>query len=419
MKKVLFFSLMCVAFGANAQFGINAGVSGLKFTGDVGKERNAHFFNDARMGYNLGFEYRVGKVLGVGLNGVYGKLQGTDNSQNSHRNFKTDIMGGELNIAAYFDRLRDTNGVANPFLSVGIGYLMFDPWGDNKNQYGYSYNYWSDGSIRDLPQTANNQDMAIIINRDYTYETQLKDSTVNYARNTLYLPINLGIKFDIDYRMSVKVAVNYNMAFTDYMDNYKNGGNDSWLGGNVTLSYSFAEKPKTPYDDIDFKSIDKSDYDGDGVNDLKDYCLGTPKGAKVDENGCPIDTDKDGVGDYMDNEPKSAAGTNVDGYGVTINEENYAKRQLEWDSLATSRSGGFNDAPSLDYLKQVETQGKDIKQKTGKEVSIPAELQSADINNDGYISAEEIRKTIDMFFEGESDFNVEKINRLIDFFFEQ
>lgn len=419
MKKVLFFSLMCVAFGATAQFGINVGVNALRFTGDVGKSSNANFFNDARLGYNLGFEYRIGKVLGVGLNGIYGKLQGTDNSVSSHKNFKTNVTGGELNIAAYFDRLRDTNGVANPFISVGIGYLMFDPMGDLKDANGIAYNYWSDGSIRDLPQSSANDPFAIVMKRDYDYETQLKDSAVNYSRNSLYLPINLGMKFDIDYRMSVKVAVNYNLSFTDYIDNYKNGGNDSWLGANVSLSYVLNKKPKTAYDDIDFSSIDKSDYDGDGVVDLKDKCLGTPRGAKVNENGCPIDTDADGVADYMDNEPKSAPGANVDGYGVTINEEDHAKRQLEWDSLATERSGGFNTTPSLDYLKQIETKGQELKQKTGKTIAIPAELKSADINNDGYISADEIRKTIDMFFEGESDFNVERINRLIDFFFEQ
>ena len=50
---------------------------------------------------------------------------------------------------------------------------------------------------------------------------------------------------------------------------------------------------------------------------------------------------------------------------------------------------------------------------------IPAELRSADINNDGFISVDEITKTIDSFFDGAGDFTVEKINKLIDFFFEQ
>ncbi|MBN8692702.1 MAG: outer membrane beta-barrel protein [Bacteroidetes bacterium] len=419
MKTVLFSSLMCVAVAATAQFGINAGVNALKFTGDVGKQRNTHFFNDARMGYNLGAEYRVGKILGVGLNGMYGKLQGSDFSKESHRNFMSTVIGGELNVTAYFDRMKDTSPVASPFISVGLGFLKFDPKGDITDANGIKYNYWSDGSIRDLPESPANDPYAIVMQRDYTYETQLTDSAVNYKRNTLYLPINLGIKFNVDYRISVKVAMNYNLAFTDYIDNYKNGGNDSWMGANVSVNYSLNKKPKSPYDGVDFKAIDNSDYDTDGIVDLKDNCLGTPKGAKVGNEGCAVDTDMDGTPDYMDNEPNTKPGALTDGYGVTINEEDYAARQLEWDSLATSRSGGFNEMPSLDYLKQVETKGKEIKEKSGKTASIPAELKSADVNNDGYISADEIRKTIDMFFEGESDFNVERINRLIDFFFEQ
>jgi hypothetical protein len=422
MKKVLvILSLMSFAFAAKAQFGISAGVSGMKFNGDVGKERNSNYFGDARMGYNFGVDYRVGKVLGVGLNGIYGTLQGTDNSATSHRNFQSKIMGGELNVMAFFDRLKDTHKVAAPFISVGIGYLKFNPMGDLKDQNGSTYNYWTDGSIRDLPQDPNNTNelYSIVIKRDYKYETELKDSIANYTRSCLYIPVNLGMKFQIGLRTSVRFAVNYNIALTDYLDNYKNGGNDSWLAGNVTLNYNFTPKPKDEYANIDFSSIDNSDYDGDGVIDLKDDCLGTPKGAKVNGHGCPTDTDGDGIEDYMDTEPTTKPGAKVDGFGATINEEDYAKRQMEWDSLAIERSEGFNVAPSLTYLKEVETKAKDVKDKSGKTTKIPAELQPADINNDGYISAEEITKSIDSFFDGASSFNVERLNRLIDFFFEQ
>lgn len=422
MKKVLvILSLMSFGFTANAQFGISAGVSGLKFNGDVGKERNTNYFGDARLGYNFGVDYRVGKVLGFGLNGVYGTLQGTDNSANSHRNFQSKIMGGEFNVMAFFDKLKDTQKVAAPFISVGIGYLKFNPYGDLKDQNGSTYNYWTDGSIRDLPQDPLNANdpYSIIVKRDYKYETELKDSIANYSRSTLYIPINLGMKFQMGLRTSVRFAVNYNIALTDYMDNYKSGGNDSWIAGNITLNYNFTKKPKDEYANIDFSSIDNSDYDNDGVIDTKDDCLGTPKGAKVNSHGCPTDTDGDGIEDYMDTEPNTKPGAKVDGFGATINEEDYAKRQLEWDSLATERSEGFNVAPSLNYLKQVETKAKDVKEKSGKTTKIPAELQPADINKDGYISAEEITKSIDSFFDGASSFNVEKLNRLIDFFFEQ
>ena len=54
-----------------------------------------------------------------------------------------------------------------------------------------------------------------------------------------------------------------------------------------------------------------------------------------------------------------------------------------------------------------------------KKLTLPKDLTSMDKNNDGKISANEITKVIDEFFDGESDYTAEKINRIIDFFFEQ
>ena len=48
------------------------------------------------------------------------------------------------------------------------------------------------------------------------------------------------------------------------------------------------------------------DTDEDGVPDPKDKCPGTPKGCPVDANGCPLDSDGDGVIDCEDKCPKEA-----------------------------------------------------------------------------------------------------------------
>ena len=48
------------------------------------------------------------------------------------------------------------------------------------------------------------------------------------------------------------------------------------------------------------------DTDGDGVTDKDDKCPDTPKGYKVDANGCPLDQDKDGVIDEDDDCPTVA-----------------------------------------------------------------------------------------------------------------
>lgn len=398
-----------------AQLGVTANFSGLKFTGDVGKKNNSNFFSDARLGYGLGVEYRIGKILGIGLDGFYGKLAGTDNDKSSHRNFQTTISGGGLSLFAFMDKIGGKDRQVSPYFQTGFGFMMFDPHGDLKDKNGVAYNYWSDGSIRNLPESPANEPVSMIIKRDYSYETKLTDSLKSYSRNTFYIPIGIGAKFNMGYRANIRIGVIYNLCMSDYIDNYKTGGNDSWLQAQIGFNYSFGKKPSDGYEGVNFKDVDKSDSDGDGVADINDRCLGTPKGVKVDKSGCPEDKDEDGVFDYMDKELNTKKGAIVDGNGVTINVDEYAKRQLEWDSLATERSEGFNNAPSLSYLKDVENKSKNV----GKKSTIPVDFQAADLNKDGYISAEEITKTIDSFFEGESSFTVEKINKLIDFFFEQ
>ncbi len=54
------------------------------------------------------------------------------------------------------------------------------------------------------------------------------------------------------------------------------------------------------------------DSDDDGVPDSIDKCPDTPKGVKVDKDGCPIDSDGDGVPDYLDKCPDTPKGVKVD-----------------------------------------------------------------------------------------------------------
>ena len=58
-----------------------------------------------------------------------------------------------------------------------------------------------------------------------------------------------------------------------------------------------------------------NDTDGDGITDSRDKCPGTPRGATVDENGCPSDADGDGVVDGIDRCPDTPARAAVDSHG--------------------------------------------------------------------------------------------------------
>ncbi len=60
------------------------------------------------------------------------------------------------------------------------------------------------------------------------------------------------------------------------------------------------------------------DGDRDGVSDDDDMCPRTPRGVKVDRDGCPLDTDNDSIPDYEDRCPNTPAGDVVNGQGCTI-----------------------------------------------------------------------------------------------------
>ena len=60
------------------------------------------------------------------------------------------------------------------------------------------------------------------------------------------------------------------------------------------------------------------DSDGDGVLDYMDKCPNTPKGVRVDNRGCPLDSDGDGVLDYLDKCPNTLRGVKVDNNGCPI-----------------------------------------------------------------------------------------------------
>ncbi|MCP4685097.1 MAG: OmpA family protein [bacterium] len=65
------------------------------------------------------------------------------------------------------------------------------------------------------------------------------------------------------------------------------------------------------------------DGDSDGIPDSQDRCLHTPRGAVVDNNGCPVDSDHDGVADGLDDCPATDAAAigRVDVHGCAVDSD--------------------------------------------------------------------------------------------------
>jgi OOP family OmpA-OmpF porin len=88
------------------------------------------------------------------------------------------------------------------------------------------------------------------------------------------------------------------------------------------------------------------DSDGDGVPDYMDRCPDTPKGVTVDAKGCPLDTDGDGVADYLDKCPNTPKGATVDARGCWT----YAARVMYDFNSAEIKSEAYpmlNEAVSI------------------------------------------------------------------------
>lgn len=401
---------------------IGAGV--LSFNGDIGKGLDISSLTRIRSGVTVGVEQRIGKVLGVSLNGLFGKVANSDHSASSNLNFESSIKQGDLNLVFHFDNgfIFKHNSIVAPYLQAGLSFIKFDAYGDLKDKNGIAYNYWSDGTIRSQPETSPPTPNVPIVQRDYTYETQLKDPNEDYKRSGLGLPLCVGFKLNATELLSFNIAGTYYLTFTDRIDNVKAGKSDRYFFGFVTMELNFykKQKEKSEHGTVDFASLDKVDLDEDGIADKDDDCPGTLKGTTVNSHGCPVDTDNDGIPDFKDKEPNSLKGATVDEFGVTITDQAIAAKQSKMDSLATDRSQVYKQNPSLAYLKGVESKIKEErKTNPGKTTAIPASLKIADKNKDGLITTNEITEAIDSFFDGNPALSIDKINSLIDYFFEQ
>lgn len=394
----------------------------LSYMGDVKGSKGSTIYTYWKPAYGFYLEKKIGGIFGVSLNGMFGKISKSQLDETTFRNFETSIMNFDLNLLFDFDngKLINKTSVFAPYFSVGFGYLAFDPKGDLENKSG-KYYHWDDGTLRDVNQSTPGSDtLSTVVLRDYTYETSLKDSTKSYAKTSFTLPVRFGLKFKLARNLDARVGVAYILTFTDYLDNFADGGNDNMFYTSFGLQYNFATSDSDDkYKDFDFSKLDKIDTDADGVKDDDDICQNTPTGVKVDDKGCPIDTDKDGVADYLDKEPNTVVGSIVNAEGVTLTDEMIALRESMKDSIQTERRVFKADDLSQAELDAIQKEYEQANNASLQTVAIPEKYIALDLDKDNYISAKEVTNAIDQFFDGENNLTAKDLHQLIDFYFEQ
>lgn len=402
--------------------GVHGGA--LSYLGDIEGTDGATMFTYWKPAYGFYLEKKIGSIIGVSVNGMFGEVSKSQLDNDVFLNFETSITNFDLNILFDFDngKIINEESLFSPYLSVGFGYLAFDPKGDLSTN-GALYNHWSDGTLRDMAETTQGADsLSTVVSRDYDYETALKDSITDYSKTSYTIPIRFGLKFKLSRHIDARISAAYILSMTDYLDNVANGGNDNLFYTSFGLQYNFKARTKRDerFKDVDFSDIDKTDADGDGVFDDKDLCQGTPGGAKVDRKGCALDGDKDGVPDFYDKEPNTVAGAIVNKKGVAITEEMRAKEFLMKDSIETEYRVIKPNELSQEELAEIQKEYENANNAAivGKSI-IPEKFQELDSDKDNYISAKEVTNGIDGFFEGENNLSAKDLNTLIDFYFDQ
>tara|TARA_B100000809_G_scaffold264094_1_gene318994 strand:- start:2032 stop:3315 length:1284 start_codon:yes stop_codon:yes gene_type:complete len=393
--------------------GIHGGA--LSYLGDVKGAAGSNILTYWKPSYGFYLEKKISPVFGISVNGLFGKISKSQLDDNVFLNFETSITNFDVNVLFDFDngKIINESSPFAPFISVGVGYLSFDPKGDLFNDETL-YNHWDDGTLRDLPQGSPGSDsLSNVITRDYTYESSLKDSANSYSKTAITIPIRLGFKFEISEHIDVRMSAAYILSMTDYLDNIPNGGNDKMIYTSFGLQYNFESKTSKndKYKDFSFSDLDVEDADNDGVVDHKDLCQGTPKGVTVDVKGCAVDGDEDGVPDYKDKDLKTVPGVVVNRYGIQLTDEMVEEFVMD-DSVETKYSIYFDgDQLTTDQINSY------VRKSTPK-IIVPKEFEKQDLNNDGSISAEEMTAVVNGMRK-ENALTVTKLNKLLKFYFEQ
>ena len=339
--------------------------------------------------------------------------------------FRSNITSFGANLQYNFNP-QVKKRILEPFVSLGGSFLQFNTKTDFSSVNG-AYYYWTDGTIRDLPQNSDDWRKAKIVPRNYSNEQHVRSNT-NFA---LAVPVELGFEFNVAPRFSFRVASSLNFAFTDWIDgmsdvaDYKGKRNISMFTFSyVSLHFDLFSDPEMELLQLLFAEVDSAEFDeysfyddddGDDVFDFLDMCPNTPfdMGIEVydyehpDSAGCPVDSDGDGIPDYLDREPNSRPGAIVDEYGVEITEEEFLEK-LSAQAIRRSEVEAF--------LLMQRVQNRTTRR---GDLPIPDKFRRIDINSDGYISFDEFLRAINDFFDGSSNLTPNDLRELNDFFFEQ
>ena len=342
---------------------LSLGTGMLTFYGDIGSNHRGYHPMVSRLATTLRLINPLNDFLDLGFYVLFGQISANERTLTRNLNFNSNITTGGVTINYNFNHFLKKGRNVEPYIHVGLESIEFLSKTDLQDANGNTYYYWSDGTIKDMAENDPNADNAVDLVRDYTFESDIREQNFDgfgkYQERTFGIPLELGANFHVGERLKFRVGSSVHFTFTDLIDGVTSESlgnrigdarNDKMLYTHIAMCYDFniKSKKKPKFDIIDEDSEkyyreDVEDADGDLIVDHMDKCPNTPQGVEVDEFGCPLDDDIDGVANSFDDELLSLEGALVDINGVTMTDddhiENYRRYKdsigefSQWDTL--------------------------------------------------------------------------------------
>jgi len=318
------------------------GIGMLTFYGDISSNNSGYHPTVSRIGHSLRLINPVSEYFELSFYLLFGQVSANERTLDRNLNFNSHITTGGATINYNFGHLLKRK-IINPYIQLGIESIEFLSKADLKDKYGYTYYYWSDGIIRNMSENDPNAASAIEIQRDYSYESDIREENLDgfgkYEERTFGIPVEIGANLHISDRVKLRVGTAMHFTFSDLIDgvthesvgNRKgNDKNDRMLFSQIAITYDLTlpkkdeEIEEIKEDPFKYYREDTIDSDLDLVVDHADMCANTPIEARpVDEFGCPLDGDKDGVPDYLDKELNTPDTSKVNEEGIAYTDEDF------------------------------------------------------------------------------------------------
>jgi hypothetical protein len=180
-------------------------------------------------------------------------------------------------------------------------------------------------------------------------------SVSNNGKNlaAVIVPVGFGLRMNLTERLQFDIAMNFGIGMSDIdLEDENSENSDGYSSLNFSIHYDLftanenAKKEyfdDSYYSDVDFAKLESEDEDGDLVLDLDDYCPKTPIGVKVDANGCPLDDDKDGIANYLDQQKNTPKGSVVDEDGVQLTIDKYRDMYTDFEISTRKYANFYNE----------------------------------------------------------------------------